>query len=54
MKTPQHAALRVRFDRLVARLPEPAQALRLARLLIPLCLVVGLLAAPVARWLLPI
>jgi hypothetical protein len=48
MKT--HAA----FARLARFLPEPVRALRLARLLIPLSLFVGLAAEPFLRWLLPI
>lgn len=40
--------------RLPHRLPEPARMLRLARLLIPLCLLVGLGAEPFLHWLIPI
>lgn len=36
---------------LKSRLPEPARALRLGRLCIPLCIVVGLTAEPVLQWL---
>lgn len=41
-----------RLETLAGRLPEPPRALRLARLLIPLCLTIGLLAEPVLRWFL--
>lgn len=42
------------FPTLVRNLPEPARALRLARLLIPLSLFVGITAEPVIRWLIPV
>ena len=42
------------FPSLARHLPEPARALRLARLLIPLSLLAGLAAEPVLRWLLRI
>ena len=42
------------FPTLARHLPEPARALRLARLLIPLCILVGLTAEPLLRWLVPI
>lgn len=38
-------------ETLAKQLPEPARALRIARLLIPLCIFVGLAAEPVAQWL---
>ena len=50
MKTPESSA----FPTLRHRLPEPARMLRLGRLLIPLCILVGLLAEPVLHWLIPI
>ncbi len=51
MKTPDIPVLLARFE---AALPEPERALRLARWLIPACLVVGLVAEPLLLWLLPI
>jgi|GEM_PF-4281221 hypothetical protein len=39
---------------LIRQLPEPARALRIARLLIPLCILGGLLAEPFLHWLVPI
>lgn len=48
MKTP----LPRRLHALLGRLPEPPRALRLARLLIPLCIAVGLIAEPALRWFL--
>lgn len=33
------------------RVPPPARVLRLARLTIPLCIIVGWMAEPAARWL---
>lgn len=43
--------LRLLHVPLTRQIPEPARALRLARLLIPLCVFVGLFAEPFARWL---
>lgn len=39
------------FTARLRQLPEPARALRLARLMIPLCILVGLTAEPFAQWL---
>ncbi len=43
--------LRLLHVPLARQIPEPARALRLARMLIPLCVFVGLFAEPFARWL---
>lgn len=50
MKTPDARPAFVRN----LHLPEPARALRLARLLIPLCIFVGLTAEPILEWLIPV
>lgn len=38
------------LSRLARFLPEPARALHLARLLIPLCLFAGIVVEPLYRW----
>lgn len=38
------------LSRLARFLPEPARALRLARLLIPLCLFAGIVLEPLYHW----
>lgn len=43
-----------RYPTLLRNLPEPARALRLARLLIPLCVFTGLVTEPLLRWLIPV
>jgi hypothetical protein len=40
-----------RHPALARQIPEPARALRLARLLVPLCVLVGLAAEPTILWL---
>ena len=45
-------ALRALLDELSAQLPDPARALRLARFLIPVCIVTGLVTEPLLRWVL--
>jgi hypothetical protein len=40
-----------RYPTLVRNLPEPARALRIARLLIPMCIFVGLVTEPALLWL---
>lgn len=47
-----HPALRARLAELAAQLPDPARALRLARYLIPLSIVTGLVTEPLLRWFL--
>jgi hypothetical protein len=42
--------LRASYPNLIRNLPEPARALRLARLLIPMCVFVGLTAEPFLQW----
>jgi hypothetical protein len=49
---PAKLPLRSRLAASMGRLPTPERALRLARLLIPLSLLTGLLAEPLLRWLL--
>ncbi len=46
--------LRSDLPTLARQIPEPARALRLARLLIPLCIFVGLTAEPFLQWVIPV
>ena len=42
-----------RYPTLARQMPEPARALRLARILIPLCILTGLVTEPLLHWLIP-
>ena len=42
-----------RYPTFARQMPEPARALRLARLLIPLCILTGLVTEPLLQWLIP-